>query len=117
MSEKEIVTGDLYGYPYVECSVEQGLLILKKISEKLDFSSEDLNDSIRILNSYEEFYSYARRKGKEFIVPSKRESDFIKGRVVVDKIKPIDKDRVMIIFERRVNRDLLNEVISEIKNL
>ena len=113
MTTQKVILGEFLGYPYIECDIETGKIFLEKLSERLGYLSEDLKDTIRILNNYEEFYSYAKRKGKEFIVPSKRESDFIRGRVVIDKIKPLNRDRVMIIFEKRVNRDLLREIASE----
>ncbi len=114
MTTQKIFLGEFLGYPYIECDIETGKIFLEKLSERLGYVSEDLRDTIRILSNYEEFYSYAKKKGKEFIVPSKRESDFIRGRVVIDKLKPIDKSRVIIIFERRISRDLLKQLIEEI---
>jgi hypothetical protein len=111
----KIVLGEHLGYPYIECDIENGIKIIERLSQKLGFESEDMRDAIRILNNYNEFYSYAKRKGKEFIVPSKRESDFIRGRVVIDKIKPLDTRNIMIIFERRIDKRLLEEIIKELE--
>ncbi|MEZ0289541.1 MAG: hypothetical protein ABWJ42_00410 [Sulfolobales archaeon] len=114
-SAEKIKLGELLGYPYIECDKDIGIAFLNKLSERLGYSSEDLRDSIRILNNYEEFYSYAQRKGKEFIVPSKRESDFIRGRVVVDKIKLLGDNKVIILFDRRFKREYLEEIIRELR--
>ncbi|MEL9929745.1 MAG: hypothetical protein QXJ51_02990 [Sulfolobales archaeon] len=112
-SKKRIEIGELQGYPYVECDTSTGINLLNKISERLGYVSEDLRDSIRILSNYDDFYSYMKKKGKEFIVPSKRESDFIRGRVVIDKIKLLEGRRAVIVFDRRINRSLIENVVYE----
>ncbi len=110
---------DKYGYTVVEAPLDIALRILKYIKERSGMEpSVDLNDSIRILENFDEYYSIMNRKFREYIIPQKSESDFIKGRVVVDKIKLIKKDQdnkmVLIQFDRRIERDFIERVINNI---
>lgn len=110
---------DKYGYTVVEASLDIALRMLRYIKESSGVEpSADLNDSIRILENFDEYYSIMNRKFREYIIPQKSESDFIKGRVVVDKIKLIKKDQdnkmVLIQFDRRIERDFIERVINNI---
>ncbi len=110
---------DKYGYTVVEASLDIALRMLRYIKESSGMEpSVDLSDSIRILENFDEYYSIMNRKFREYIIPQKSESDFIKGRVVVDKIKLIKKDQdnkmVLIQFDRRIRRDFIERVINNI---
>lgn len=103
------------GYIYLELSLENALRVVKRLREKRG-AREDIEDSIRILENFEVFYEYARKKYKEYVVPRKNEADMLAGKVTVDKIKlEVDGARkVTIVFDKRVKTE---EVVEALKDL
>jgi len=109
------VVGECMGYPCVELEVGDARRVLEALSEALGYSTNDLEDAIRIIDNFDEYYRYSARKFKEYLVPEKREGDLIRGRVIVDRLKLIragDRRRVLIIFDRRVNKDLVRGIVE-----
>jgi hypothetical protein len=107
-----------YGYIIVETSVDLALRLLRSIIEKIGGETTDLSDTIRILENFDEYYSLMSKKFKEYLVPQKKESDFIKGRVFIDKIKlsrgHAGEKYVLIQFDRRVKKEFLEDILNNI---
>lgn len=115
MRGKEPSVNDCFGYPCIDLGLEDAKKILSIIVERLGYITSDISDAMRIIENFDESYRYAVKKFKEFLVPSKSESDLIKGRVVIDRIKLSKiggEKRVLIVFDRRVKRELLEEAVS-----
>lgn len=103
------------GYVHLELSLEDAIRVLKHLREKRG-GREDIEDSIRILENFDVFYEYARKKYKEYVAPRKNEADMLAGRVTIDKIK-LEADgfkRVTIVFDKRVN---VEEIMGALKEL
>lgn len=106
-----------YGYVYTESSPEDAVKILEHIRRSWGRDTEDLNDAIRIIKNFDTFYEMLRKKFKEYIAPRKSEADLIRGKVVVDKIKLSKKGGekvVVIVFDKRVVDESLEEVLKEL---
>ena len=106
-----------YGYVYIESEVEDAIKILNQLRSSLGRDTEDLRDSIRILENFDVFYEMLRKKFKEFIAPRKSEADLIRGRVVVDKIRLFKEGglrKVVIVFDKRVTPDDLERILNEL---
>ncbi|MCX8208716.1 MAG: hypothetical protein RMH84_00970 [Sulfolobales archaeon] len=104
-----------FGYVYLELPLENALRVLRYLRERRG-ASEDIDDSIRILENFDAFYEYSRRKFKEYLAPKKNEADLLSGRVTVDKVKlELDGEkRVTIVFDKRVK---VEAVVEALKNL
>ncbi|MEM2197106.1 MAG: hypothetical protein QW290_08505 [Sulfolobales archaeon] len=103
------------GYIHLELSLENALRFLKLLKEKKGVY-EDIEDSIRILENFDAFYEYIRKKHKEYVAPRKNEVDMLAGRVTVDKIKlEVDKiKKVTIVFDKRVKIEEITEVLRDL---
>jgi len=103
------------GYIHLELSLEDALRFLKLLRKKKGVY-EDIEDSIRILENFDAFYEYIRKKHKEYVAPRKNEVDMLAGRVTVDKIKlEVDKiKKVTIVFDKRVKIEEITEVLRDL---
>lgn len=103
------------GYIYLDLSLEDALRVLRYLRDRRG-PSEDIDDSIRILENFDYFYAYARKKLKEYVAPRKSEADLLAGRVAIDKMK-LELDggrRVTLVFDKRVR---VEEVIEALKSV
>jgi peptidoglycan/xylan/chitin deacetylase (PgdA/CDA1 family) len=103
------------GYVYLRAPLEVVLKVLRRLGELRGWS-EDLSDAMRILENFDAFYEFMRRKHKEYIAPRKSESDLLSGRVVVDKLKlEVDGSRfVTLVFDKRVGYEEILNVLREL---
>jgi len=103
------------GYVYLRGSLEVALGVLRKLGEHRGWS-EDLGDAMRILENFDSFYEFMKRKHKEYIAPRKSESDLLAGRVVVDKLKlEVNGGKVVtLVFDKRVRYEEILEVLREL---
>ncbi|MEM0285290.1 MAG: hypothetical protein QXZ22_05620 [Sulfolobales archaeon] len=103
------------GYIHLELSLENALRFLKLLKKKKGVY-EDIEDSIRILENFDAFYEYIRKKHKEYVAPRKNEVDMLAGRVTVDKIKlEVDKiKKVTIVFDKRVKIEEITEILRDL---
>ena len=111
------VTVDIGKYKWVRLPLEEAVKLLNKISELLGWRSGDIDEALRYMEHFDEFYSMMKRKFKEFLVPIKKSSDMIRGRVVVDKLKlekEGDQRIVTLVFDRRVD---LQVVVDALENM
>ncbi|ADI32546.1 hypothetical protein [Staphylothermus hellenicus] len=115
MSEISIVI-DLAKSPHVQLSWKKAIELLECIGENTSIT-RDLEEALRIIRNFEEFYRFSRKRFEEYIAPPKEQRDVILGRVVVHKIKLFKKDsenNVEIVFDRRFSVD---KVISCLKKI
>ena len=106
--------GNYFG---IETDAETALRIIEKARDELGYDTDDVEDTLRMLKNFDVFYEMMRKKFKHFLSPRKRESDLIKGRVLVDKVKLTkegEKRKALIIFDRRVNYDKIIEIIKSL---
>lgn len=118
MSGKIQLRIDLAKYKSVDLSVEEALQLLDKLVEKLGRATVDIEETKRYLRNFNEFYEYMQKKFKDYIAPPHRPDDYIKGNVVIDKVKLYvgngGEKRVVLIFDRHVDRGLLESVLKEL---
>jgi len=117
MAKKVVVEVDLGKYKSVRLPLEEAEKLLDIVTEKLGFESNDVNETYRILRNFEAFYETMKKKFKDYLVPSKSMNDMILGKVVVDKVKLIkegDKKFVVIVFDRRVPLEVIEEALKEL---
>jgi hypothetical protein len=118
MHREEPMVGDCLGYPCIDLDLDDAEKILNIITDRLGYVTSDIQDTLRIIENFDESYRYAVKKFKEYLVPVKSESDLIKGRVVIDRVKLTrigNKKRILIIFDRRVKKELLEEALLILK--
>jgi hypothetical protein len=105
-----ILEVDFAKYKSVKLPREEAIELLEKISEILGKTPNDIQETLRYLKNFDEFYEYMRKKFKDYLAPPHRADDYIKGEAIVDKVKLIKEDGkpyVTIIFDRRVPVDIL----------
>jgi len=104
-------------YKWVTLPKEDALKLLELIESEINASPRDLQETMRYLRHFDEFYRDMQKRFKDFIAPSHSISDMIKGIVVVDKVslkKEGDKDVATIVFDRRVSQDLLKKLLEKL---
>lgn len=102
------------GYVVVEGILTDVYAVLEKIARELGLT-EDIEDTLRILENFDAHYALLRKKFKEYITPRKSERDLLLGRVVVDKIKlrvENNQRMVTIVFDKRVNQERILKLVS-----
>ncbi|NPA97315.1 MAG: hypothetical protein GXO32_06915 [Crenarchaeota archaeon] len=104
-------------YVAVEIDLEGALKLLERLHEVTGKGGEDLQDTIRMIRNFDAFYEFMRKKFKDYLTPKKNISEMIKGLVLVDKIKLVKKDDgkyVVIIFDRSVPKDTIEEALKNL---
>jgi hypothetical protein len=89
---------------------------MKAIRDSLGRNTEDVNDTIRILEHFDEFYDSMKRRSRDYIAPKKNEADLVKGIAVVEKIRLMKEqgvNKAIIIFDKRVDDELIRKAASE----
>ena len=116
MAEKRVVIEvDMAKYKMVDLSLEDAIRVLEALREKR--GSSDIDETLRYLRNFDEFYEYMRKKFKDYIAPPHRPDDYIRGTATIDKVKLYksgDEKRAVIIFDRRVKESLLREVLESL---
>ncbi|WP_292320903.1 hypothetical protein [Caldisphaera sp.] len=105
-------------YKSVKLELSDALELLKIIvSLRGGLETKDVIESFRILNNFDEFYEYQRKKFKDYVTPDKDVSDMIKGSVVVDNMKLVkenNKKFVIITFDRRLKEEFIVKGLNQI---
>ncbi len=107
---------DIGKYKWVRLPREDALKLLEILETKLGASPRDLQEAMRYIRHFDEFYREMKKRFKDFIAPPQSLNDMIKGTVVVDKLsleKEGDKEYVTIVFDRRVPTEMLREALKE----
>jgi len=107
---------DLGRYISVELTADDAERLIRKISERLGYESQDASEALRYIRNFDAFYEMAKRKFKDYLVPPKSMNDMIRGTVLIDRIKLIREDgrRVVVTFDRRVP---LEEITAALKDM
>jgi hypothetical protein len=114
---RKVVEVDMGRYKSVELTVEEAEKLLSHLSKQLGYEPQDLEETYRVLRNFEAFYDMARRKYKDYIVPSKSLNDMIRGTVLVDRLKLIkegDQRKIVITFDRRVKEKVVVEALEKL---
>ena len=104
-------------YKWVTLPKDEALKLLEMIEGELGNSPRDLQETMRYLRHFDEFYREMQKKFKDFIAPPHSLDDMIRGIVVVDKValkKEGGKDLATIVFDRRVSVDLLKSLLEKL---
>ena len=107
---------DLAKSPRITIVNENAIELLECIIEKHGMT-RDLEEALRIVNNFDEYYRILRKKFEDYISPPKSQRDVIEGRVIVHKLKLFTENnekKVEIVFDRRVNLELLKTCLEEI---
>ncbi len=111
------ITRTLFGYIRLETDADNAIKVLKYLRDVDGKNTDDVIDALRIIENFDVFYEMMKKKFKDYIAPRKSENDLIRGRVIIDKIK-LTKDkvkRVTIIFDKRVNEELITKALNSLK--
>ena len=104
-------------YVAVEIEAEKSIELIKGLQKLLGKGGEDVDDAIRMIKHFNEFYSLMQRKFKDFLTPRKSISDLIKENVLVDKIKLSIKDGkkiVVIVFDKSITLPILETALTQL---
>ncbi len=108
---------DMGRYKSVALPVDQAEKLIIEVSKRLNVSSKDVTEALRIVRNFDEFYEYQQKKFKDYVVPDKDVSDMIRGAVVVDSLKLIKEGQersVVVTFDRRVDEDIIVKVLRSL---
>jgi hypothetical protein len=117
MGSEIVVRVDFSKYKYVDLSVEEALSLLDALAEAMGRETPDVGETRRFLRNFDEFYEYMRKKFKDYMVPPHRPDDYIRGNVVIDKVKLYkngDERRVVIVVDRRVPLDYVVKALESL---
>ncbi|MFP3144500.1 MAG: hypothetical protein RXQ93_05755 [Caldisphaera sp.] len=104
-------------YKSVKLELSDAIELLKIVASLRGLETKDVIESFRILNNFDEFYEYQRKKFKDYVTPDKDVSDMIKGSVIVDNMKLIkenNKKFVIITFDRRLKEEFIIKGLNQI---
>lgn len=107
---------DIAKYLHVKLDREKALEFIDSIISKHGIT-RDLEETRRVIENFDEFYSIARRKSDGYLIIQKDSGDVVRGRVVVHKIRLIIEGNVKtveLIIDRRVPRELIETCLREI---
>jgi len=107
---------DIAKYLHVKLDREKALEFIDSIISKHGIT-RDLEETRRVIENFDEFYSIARRKSDGYLIIQKDSGDVVRGRVVVHKIRLIIEGNVKtveLIIDRRVSRELIESCLREI---
>ncbi len=107
---------DLAKSPRITITNENAIELLECIIEKHGMT-RDLEEALRIVNNFDEYYRILRKKFEDYISPPKNQRDVIEGRVIVHKLKLFTENnekKIEIVFDRRVNLELVKTCLEEI---
>ncbi len=110
------ITIDLTNSPHVVLDRENTLKLLNCLLEETT-GSRDLEETLRIINSFDEYYRYMKKKFEDYITPQKDQREVLLGRSIIHKIKLfIDSGEkyVELVFDRRFNVDYIKKCLENI---
>ncbi len=113
MSSVKIIL-DLANSPHVILKRDEALELFECLYDETG-GSRDLEESIRIVESFDEFLRVLKKKFEEYITPQKDQREVITGKAIVHKLKLFkenDKEQVEIIFDRRFNIEYLKKCLN-----
>ena len=112
-----VIRLDLAKYKYVDLDVDKALELLNALAEILGKRTSDMQEVERYIRNFNEFYEFMKKKFKDYLAPPHKPDDYIRGDVVIDKVKLYmegDKKRIVIVFDRRIDIDTLRKALEKI---
>lgn len=79
--------------------------------------SNDLEESIRIIESFDEFLNILKRKFEDYITPKKDQREVITGKAIVHKLRLFKENNtklIEIVFDRRFDINFLKKCLNTI---
>ena len=116
VKKKLQVYTDIGDYKYIELEREDAMKLIMKIKSKRG-ATKDLDEAIRIIKNFDEYYRYQVKRSQSYIVIPKDMRDLMTGKAVVDKLRLLrrgSKEVVEIVFDRRIGIDYILKMLGEI---
>ncbi len=107
---------DMGKYITVVLPLDEAEKLLREITRKLGYETQDVSETLRYLRNFDAFYEVMKKKFKDYLVPPKSMNDMIKGTVIVDRVKLIKEGEsklAALTFDRRVDLDKIVEVLKD----
>lgn len=107
---------DVAQYPHIKLEQSLALRFIKTVMEKHGIT-RDLEESMRVVKNFDEYYNIAQRKSGGYLLIIRDPADSIRGKIVIHRIKLMiegGKKIVEYIIDRRVPMEFL---ISSLKEL
>ncbi len=117
MTESITIRLDLAKYRYVDLPAEKALELLNAVAELLGKRTSDMQEVERYIRNFNEFYEFMKKKFKDYLAPPHKPDDYIRGDVVIDKVRLYiegDNKRVTLVFDRRVDIELIKRALEKI---
>lgn len=116
MGEKVTIEVDLASCMHVKLERSKALDLINAIIEAHGIT-KDLEETIRVVRNFDEYYQIARRRFETYIVIPKDVSESIRGRTVVSKVRLIregDLRIVELVFDKRVPQSFIVEMLEKV---
>lgn len=109
------MTIDIAKSAHVVLSKDDALKLLTAIKE-LKGSTRDLTEAVRIIASFDEYYSYSKKRFEDYIFLPKDPRESLEGRTILQKLRLLRNggDMVEIVFDRRTD---LNSIVNALKTI
>lgn len=110
------ITIDLARSPHVVLDDKNTVELVKCLFEETG-GTRDLEETLRIVKNFDEYYRFSKRKFEEYITPQKDHREVVLGRAVVHKLRLFMEDnnrKVELIFDRRFDIKVLENCLKNI---
>ncbi|MET1128991.1 MAG: hypothetical protein ABWW70_06705 [Thermoproteota archaeon] len=113
-----VIEVDLAKYKYVDVSIEEAYKLLEVLRSKFPKAEADILEVKRYIDNFDEFYSYMKKKFKDYISLPHRPEDYIRGSALIDKVKLYisanGEKRAVLVIDRRVSAESLKELLESL---
>ncbi len=109
---------DIAKSPHVVLERSKAVQLLECIAN-IHGTTRDLEEALRYIKNFDEFYNYLRRKFEDYLTPPKHPRDAILGKVVIHKLrlfKNNGRELVELLFDRRFDLDVLENCLKQVVN-
>jgi len=117
LDKRAVIEIDFAKYKSVKLPRDDAEHLLNVLTDLLGKSTNDLQETLRYIRNFDEFFEYMRKKFKDYLAPPHRADDYIRGEAVIDKIKLIKENNekyVLIVFDRRVKEDIISDALRRL---
>ncbi len=114
--DEVVIRIDLGKYKYIDLDLDSALKFVNE-AIKVHGATLDLEETLRYLRNFDEFYSYMQRKFKDFITPPKSSRELVSGKVFIHRLKLYVKDhvrRTVLVIDRRVDVDTVKNILYKL---
>jgi len=113
-----IVRVDISKYKFVDLPASDVEEFVEALRSALGRDSKDFKEVLRFVRNFDDFYEYSKKKFKDYIALPHKPSDYIRGAVVIDKIKLYKdsdgKPRVVFVINRSIDLDPIRKALEEV---